>query len=122
MSIYSVVKELITKDPWRGKRQDRDEPRAQESGTRVYGSPCGSVAGTPAYSGEARAPKTIIQEGKKGFRGLMIVFMEIQPVTRFSEEILSRRNRRVSRYNCRNKATGEMRVKAERPPIPAEEV
>jgi len=35
-SIYSVVKELITKDPWRGKRQDRDEPRAQESGARVH--------------------------------------------------------------------------------------
>jgi hypothetical protein len=80
------------------------------------------VSPQAAYSDEARAPKPIIQEGKKGFRGLMIVFMEIQPVTRFSEEILSRRNRRVSRYNCRNKATGEMSVKAERPPIPAEEV
>jgi hypothetical protein len=44
MSVYSVVKELITKelitkDPWRDKRQGRDEPRAQESGARVYGSP-----------------------------------------------------------------------------------
>jgi hypothetical protein len=72
------------------------------------------------YSGEARAPKTIIQEGKKGFRGLMFVFMKIQLVTGFSEEILTRRNRRVFRYKCRNKVTGEMRVKAESRPIAAE--
>ena len=81
MSIYAVVK-----DPRRGKRQGRDEPRAQESGVRVYGSPCG-VSPQAGYSGEARAPKSIIQEGKKRGRGLMIVFMEIQPVTRFSREI-----------------------------------
>jgi hypothetical protein len=91
MSIYAAVKELITKelitkDPWRGKRQGRDDPRAQESGARVYGSPSG-VSPQAAYSGEARVPKSIIQEGKKGIRGLMIVFMEIQPVTGFSGEI-----------------------------------
>jgi len=89
MSIYSVVKELITKeliikDPWRGKRQGRDEPRAQESGARVYVSPAGLPL-QAAHSGEARAPKTIIQEGKKGIRSLMIVFMEIQPVTDIPE-------------------------------------
>jgi hypothetical protein len=30
-----------------------------------------------------------------------------------------RRNRRVSRYHCRNKVNAEMRVKAESHPIPA---
>jgi hypothetical protein len=89
MSIYAVVKELITKelitkDPWRGKRQGRDEPRAQESGARLYGSPA-RVSPQAAHSGEATVPKSIIQEGKKGFRSLMIVFMEIQPVTDFPE-------------------------------------
>jgi hypothetical protein len=84
MSIYAVIKELITKDSWRGKRQGGDEPRAQESGARVYVSPAG-VSPQAAYSGEARAPKTIIQEGKKGFQGLMIVFMKIQLVTGFPE-------------------------------------
>src|ERR1700691_1654952 len=39
------------------------------------------VSPKAAYSDEARAPKFIIQEGKKGFWSLMIVFMEIQPVT-----------------------------------------
>jgi hypothetical protein len=34
-------------------------------------------------SDEARAPKSIIQEGKKGFGGLMLVFMKIQVVTGF---------------------------------------
>ena len=79
MSIYAVVK-----DPRRGKRQGRDEPRAQESGARVYGSPAG-VSPQAGYSGEARAPKSIIQEGKKSIRSLMIVFMKIQPVTGFPE-------------------------------------
>ena len=37
--------------------------------------------------GEARAPKPIIQEAKKRLRGLIIVFMEIQPVTGFLGEI-----------------------------------
>ena len=79
MSIYAVVK-----DPRRGKRQGRDEPRAQESDARVIGSAAG-VLPQGAYSGEARAPKSIIQEGKKGSRGLMIVFIEIRAVTGFSE-------------------------------------
>src|ERR1700677_3447251 len=48
------------------------------------------------YSGEARAPETIIQEAKKDFRSLNIVFMEIQPVTGFYGDILTRRNRRIS--------------------------
>jgi hypothetical protein len=43
---------------------------------------CESVTAKP---GEARAPKTIIQEGKKGFGGLMIIFMEIRAVTEFWE-------------------------------------
>ena len=54
----------------------RDEPRAQEGGARVYGSRAG-VSPQAGYSGEARAAKSIIQEGKKGIRGLMIVFMKI---------------------------------------------
>ena len=40
-----------------------------------------------AYPGEVRVPKTIIQEGKKGFRGLVIVFMEIQAVIEFVGEV-----------------------------------
>jgi hypothetical protein len=32
-------------------------------------------------------PKTILQEGKKGVGGLVIVFMEIRAVTEFSGEI-----------------------------------
>src|ERR1700677_4118408 len=80
------------------------------------------VSPQAAYSDEARAPKSIIQEGKKGIRGLTIVFMEIQLVTGFSREMWRRRNRRVSRYNCRNKVTGKMGVKAESRPIPAENV
>ena len=75
---YSVVK-----DP-RRKRKDRDEPRAQESGAGVYGSPAG-VSPQAAHSGEARVPESIIQEGKKGIRGLMSVFRKIPAVTDFSE-------------------------------------
>jgi hypothetical protein len=74
------------------------------------------------YSSEARAPKSIIPEGKKGSRSLMSIFTEIQPVTGFSGKILARRDRRVPRYNCRNKVTGEMRVRAESRPIPPENV
>jgi hypothetical protein len=40
MSIYAVVKEPITRDPWRGKRQGGDEPRA--AGVRRK-SICGSL-------------------------------------------------------------------------------
>src|SRR5271154_2492727 len=98
----------------------RDEPRAQEIGVRVYGAlrECRRKGDIP----EARAPKSIIQEGKKGLGGLAIVFMDLQAVTGVSGEISTRRKRRVSRYNCRNKVTGEMRVKAESLPIPAERV
>jgi hypothetical protein len=51
-----------------------------------------AAGGSPqaAYSGEARAPKSIIQEGKKGIRGLIIVFMEIRAVTGFVGQILTR--------------------------------
>ena len=70
------------------------------------------VSPQAAYSGEARAPKSIIQEGKKGIRDLVIVFMEIQLVTGFSGEILMRSDRRVSRYHWRSKVIGDMRVKA----------
>ena len=96
----------VVKDPRRGKRQGRDEPRAQESGTRIYG-----VLPQAAYSDEARAPKSIIQEGKKGIRSLMIVFRKIRLVIGFSGEIMTRRNRRISRYSCWNKVIGEMRVR-----------
>src|SRR5580700_6853745 len=64
----------------------RYEPRAQESSASVYGSPAG-MSPQAAYSGEARAPKSIIQEGKKGLRGLTIVFMEIRAVTGFLGKI-----------------------------------
>ena len=128
MSIYSIVKELITKglitkDPWRGKRQarGRDEPRAQEVGARVYGNPVG-VSPQAGYSGEARVPISIIQEGEKGIRGLMIVFMKMRAVTGFFGEMMTREKRRGSRYHCWNKVTGEIRVKAESRPNPAEKV
>jgi hypothetical protein len=78
------------------------------------------VSPQEAYSDEAIAPKSIIQEGEKGIRSLTIVFMEIQPVTDFFGETMTRRNRRVSRCNCRNKVTGKMEVRAVSRPIPAE--
>jgi hypothetical protein len=50
------------------------------------------LAGVSPQGGyEAGAPESIIQEGKKGFRSLMIVFMEIEPVTEFFGETLTRR-------------------------------
>ena len=51
----------------------------------LYGSAAG-VSPQGGYSGEARAPESIIQEGKKGIPNFMIVFMEIQLVTEFPEE------------------------------------
>ena len=53
--------------------------RGRKSPTQEYMG----VSPQAAYSDEARAPIFIIQEGKKGIRGLLIVFMEIQPVTGF---------------------------------------
>jgi len=79
------------------------------------------VSPQAAYSDEARAPKFIIQEGKKGIWGLMIIFMEIQPVIEAFRKDIARRNRRVSRYQCWNKLTGKTgvkaRVKAESRPV-----
>ena len=97
------------------------------AGARVrHKSMCEPMGMSPllmaAHSGEARAPKSIIQEGKKGIRGLMIVFIEIQPVTGFFGEMMTRGKRRVSRYHCWNKVTGEIRVRAESRPNPAEKV
>src|SRR5271168_5395335 len=106
MSIYSVVK-----DPRRGKR-----PVETSRGRKSICESCGSVSRKPAYSGEVRLPKYIIQEGKKGFRGLIIVFIKIRAVIGFSKEILWRRKQRDSRYHCRSKVTGEMRVRAESRP------
>jgi hypothetical protein len=56
----------------------------------------------------------------------MIVFMEIQPVIGVFRKDITRRNRRVSRYQCWNKLTGKTgvkaRVKAEsRPVLPEKE-
>jgi hypothetical protein len=45
------------------------------------------VSPQAGYSGEARIPKSIIQEGKKGIRSLMIVFIKIQPVIGFVGKI-----------------------------------
>jgi hypothetical protein len=55
--------------------------------------PCGIFTRFPFHSPydehlrefQARVPKSIIQEGKKGFRSLAIVFMKIQAVTDFAE-------------------------------------
>jgi len=60
------------------------------AGARVYVNPAGVSAAEAAYSGEMRVPKSIIQEGKKGIRGLIIVFMEIQAVIGFSGAMWSR--------------------------------
>jgi hypothetical protein len=79
-SIYAIVK-----DPRRGKQQV-EMSRGRKSLAQEYRG-AGECRHLAAHSSEARVPKPIIQEGKKGFRGLMIVFMEIQPVTRFSGEI-----------------------------------
>jgi len=49
--------------------------------------------------GRKSGPKSIIREEKKGVRSLMLVFKEMQVVTGFSGETLTRSNRRVSRYN-----------------------
>jgi len=49
------------------------------AGSGVYGSAAG-LSPQAADSGEARVPKSIIQEGKKGSRSLMIVFMEMWAV------------------------------------------
>jgi hypothetical protein len=72
---------------------------------------CGSVAASGIFR-EARVPKSIVQDGKKGFRSLMIVFMEIPAVTRFFRRE-KRGDQRVFPYHCRNKVTGEMGVKTE---------
>jgi hypothetical protein len=56
------------------------------AGARVIRERGGNVAAS-GYSGEARAPKSIIQEGKKGIRSLTIVFKEMQPVIGFFGEI-----------------------------------
>src|ERR1700683_2369959 len=69
------------------------------AGARVWRKSIWEPAGVSrlaAHSDEARVPKPIIQEGKKGFRSLMSVFMEIRAVTGFSGEMLTTRNRRVS--------------------------
>jgi len=58
------------------------ENSAQESNVRLAG-----VSPQTAHPGEVRAPKSIVQEGKKGIRGLISVFMEIQPAPGFSERL-----------------------------------
>jgi hypothetical protein len=55
------------------------------------------VSPQAACSVEKRAPKSIIPEGKKGIRGLMIVFMEIPPVIGFVGEI---RRGETSEFPC----------------------
>jgi len=62
--------------------------RGRKESAQSNGSAAG-VSPHAAYSGEARVPKSIIQEGKKGNRDLVIVFMEIQPVTGFYEGMSS---------------------------------
>jgi len=91
MWVYAVVKELITKDPWRSKRQDRAS-RGRKSPAQKYWGALSGVSPQAARSGEKRAPKTSIQDGKKGIRGLLIVFMEIRAVTGFSGEMDAERS------------------------------
>jgi len=61
MSIYAVVK-----DPRRGKRQGRDEPRAQGVRRRSISERCG-VSRQAAHSGEARALKLLYRKEKRTF-------------------------------------------------------
>jgi hypothetical protein len=68
-----------------GARQTARLRRA--AGARVRHKSIWEVSPQAAYSDEARAPKSIIQEGKKGISSLMIVFMEIPLVTDFSRGI-----------------------------------
>jgi len=65
VSIYTVVK-----DPRRGKRQARNEPRAQE-----YMEILWECRRKRQCSGEARVPKSILQQGKKGIRSLINFFI-----------------------------------------------
>jgi hypothetical protein len=67
------------------------------AGARVRRKRIGDLSGVSpqaARSGEKRAPKTSIQDGKKGIRGLLIVFMEIRAVTGFSGEMDAERSAR----------------------------
>ena len=73
-------------------------------------------AGSP---GEARVPKSIIQEGKKGMWSLAIIFMKIQAVTDFAERYDAEKRAGLPGITAEIK-TGEMRVKAESRLIPAE--
>ena len=50
------------------------------------GEPCPECRRKRRVRGEKITPKTSIQEGKKGIRGLMIVFRKIRAVTGFSGE------------------------------------
>jgi hypothetical protein len=69
-----------------GRRMALAGLAAREAGARIFGSAAG-VSPQAGYSGEARAPKTIIQERKKGIRGSTIVFIRIQPVAGVFGEI-----------------------------------
>jgi hypothetical protein len=54
---------------------------------KSIGGALSGVSPQAARSGEKRAPKTSIQDRKKGIRGLLIVFMEMRAVTGFYGEI-----------------------------------
>ena len=84
-----LSKSSCPKDQWRGERQDRDEPRAQRVRRKNINGMWERCQSSPhaAGSGETRAPKSIIQEGKKDMLDLLIVFMEIRAVTEFAGEI-----------------------------------
>jgi hypothetical protein len=69
---------------WRRAAGARSRRKSIWSATGVFAA--------TVHSAEARDPKSIIQERKKGFRNLVIVFMEIRVVTAFSGKILTRRN------------------------------
>jgi hypothetical protein len=90
-----------------GRRMALAGLAAREAGARIFGSAAG-VSPQAGYSGEARAPKTIIQEGKKGIRGLMIAFMKIRAVMGFRERYCHGENWQISRYYWLNKVSGEI--------------
>jgi hypothetical protein len=55
-----------------------------------------------------RAPETIIPDGKKGIRGLISVFMEIQPVTGFGFGMDAEREQRTSADHGEDQVTARM--------------
>ena len=109
-----------------GERPIREEPRALitvllwELGRLCPGGSRRRAAGDRDGASEGkREPYLSIQDGKKGFGDFRIVFMGIQTVTGFFRGNDTEKAASFP-YSCWNNVTGEMRVRAENRPVPAE--